>query len=479
MLRLGAAVFQRTATAGAREACIISHSTASALAKARGLLTRDYVTKMLLPALSPTMTEGNLVKWLIKEGDKFSTGDVIYEMETDKATMEVEAADDGVLAKILVPAGSGPKPVNTPVALVAEEGEDISNVQVPDDAAAPAPAKAAPTPAAPPAASAPAPAAAAPSATATTKPLLPSVKQLLEHHHLDANSIPASGPRGHLLKGDVLTFIATGGKAAPAPTAAAAAAAPQATAPTPSAPAPSTPTPAPAVGNNPYVDIELTNMRKIIAKRLTESKQQIPHSYASVEVNLDEIETLRKVFKDSGKKVSVNDFIVRASARALKDVPEVNSQLAGGSIKRNETIDVSVAVATPSGLITPIVPRADGLSVLDISNTIKELAGRAKENKLKPHEFQGGSFSISNLGMFGISEFFAVINPPQAAIMAVGAGRQVPVPVDGGEGDEVAYKISTLMTAKISYDERVVDPEAMGRFLEAFKSYTEKPMTMV
>ncbi|KNC86281.1 hypothetical protein SARC_01543 [Sphaeroforma arctica JP610] len=440
--------------------------------------TREYVTKVVMPALSPTMTEGVISKWCIEEGESIEAGDVLFEMETDKATMEVESNNDGILAKILVPASTDVKtPVNKNVALMVEEGEDWKNVEIPadDDAGA---SSEAPAEKASESAEAPAPAQSSgggddDSHAATRSTLLPSVAQLVQKHNLNVAEIPATGPKGHLLKGDVLNFLETGQKVGAQSSSGSSQAAPSTA--SKSAPAKSA---APAADAE-YEDLPVSNMRKIIGSRLLESKTTIPHTYMTLECDLTNVAKMRANLKEQGVKVSVNDFVVKACAAAISEVPGVNCQLQkDGAIKENDSIGISVAVATPTGLITPIVTQANGRSVRSISGAIKELAGRAKAGKLQPKEYQGGSFSVSNLGMFGVAEFAAVINPPQAAIMAVGGGRKVFKAGEAVDGIPT-YVPAELMTCRLSYDERVIDSETMAKFCDQFTANMEDPLNMI
>jgi len=421
---------------------------------------------LLMPALSPTMTEGKLAKWVKKEGDKIKSGDVIAEIETDKATMEFEAVDEGTLGKILVAEGTEGVAVNTPIGVILEEGEDASSIKVPAPAAAPAPVAAAPAPApvaaapAPAPVSAPAPAAAAPVAHGDRVFATPLAKRIAKDAGIDLKSIAGSGPHGRIVKADVE-------QAQSRPAAAPAAAAVAAPAAKPAA------APAPAWGPA-YEDVPLTSMRKVIARRLTEAKQTVPHFYLTIDYKLDALLALRSQLNaKSDTKLSVNDFIIRASALALKKVPAANASFTETALRMYKDIDISVAVATPSGLITPIIKHADQKGLVQISSEMKDLAARARDGKLKPEEFQGGTFSISNLGMFGIKDFAAIINPPQGCILAVGAGEQRPVVVDG------ALAIATVMSCTLSVDHRVVDGAVGAEYLAALKGLIEDPITMM
>jgi pyruvate dehydrogenase E2 component (dihydrolipoamide acetyltransferase) len=416
---------------------------------------------ILMPALSPTMTEGTLARWLKNEGDAIKSGDVIAEIETDKATMEFEAVDEGVLAKILVPGGTSGVAVNTLIGVILEEGEDASALS---SAAAPAAPKAAPVAAAP-AAAAPAPVAvaAAPAVSHGDRVFAtPLARRIAKDAGLELKGVAGSGPHGRIVKHDVEVALAAGPVAAKP-----AAAAPAAAAPAPVAAAP-------AFGPA-YTEVPLTSMRKVIAQRLTEAKQTVPHFYLSIDIALDKLLSLRTDLNGRGDdyKLSVNDFIIRAVALALKKVPAANASFTETAIRMYSDVDVSVAVATPSGLITPIVKHADQKGLAAISNEMKALAAKAKDGKLKPEEFQGGTFTISNLGMFGIKDFAAIINPPQGCILAVGAGEQRPVVKDG------ALSIATVMTCTLSVDHRVVDGAVGAEFLAAFKKLIEEPLTML
>ncbi len=421
--------------------------------------------EILMPALSPTMTEGTLARWLKAEGDAVKSGDVIAEIETDKATMEFEAVDEGVLGKILVPAGTSGVAVNTLIGLLLEEGEDASALAA---AAAPkAPPAAAPVAAAPVAASAAAPAATAAPAAAKGDRLFatPLARRIAKDAGLDLKGLAGSGPHGRIVKHDVETALASGVKPAPA---AAPAAAPVAAA------VPKAVAPAPSFGPA-YDEVPLSSMRKVIAQRLSEAKQTVPHFYLTIDCRLDKLLALRGELngRSDAYKLSVNDFIIRAVALALKKVPAANASFAETAIRYYREVDVSVAVATPNGLITPIVKQADGKGLAAISNEMKALALKARDGKLKPEEFQGGTFTISNLGMYGIKEFAAIINPPQGCILAVGAGEQRPVVKDG------ALAIATVMSCTLSVDHRVVDGAVGAEFLAAFKALIEEPLTML
>ena len=433
---------------------------------------------ILMPALSPTMTEGNLARWLKKEGDAVKAGDVIAEIETDKATMEVEAVEEGKIGKILVPDGAQGVKVNDVIAVLLEEGESPSDIKAPGAAPAPkAPAAPAPAPkgdgaanaeAPKPAAAAPAPAAPAPAAASGARIFAsPLAKRLAQQHGLDLSRIVGSGPHGRVVKSDIDKAAAGGtAKAAPA-----------------GAKGPPTAPSVPGFQAFGEPDFELhphSMMRKTIARRLQESKQFVPHFYLTVDCEIDRLLKVREEVNagapKEGKgafKLSVNDFIIKACAVALKQVPAANASWSDEGVKMYKTADISVAVAIPNGLITPIIRHAEDKRLSDISAEMKGLAGRAKDGKLKPEEYTGGSFSLSNLGMFGIKDFAAIINPPQGCIMAVGAGEQRAVVKNG------ALAIATVMSCTLSVDHRVVDGAIGAEYLAAFKKLIENPLAML
>jgi pyruvate dehydrogenase E2 component (dihydrolipoamide acetyltransferase) len=414
------------------------------------------------------MSEGTLARWLKKEGDQVKSGDVIAEIETDKATMEFEAVDEGTIGKIVVPGGTAGVKVNDLIAILLEEGEDASALASvgAKPAAAAAPASAAPA-SAPTSAPAAAPAAAAHAPAHGPRVFAsPLAKRLAAEAGLDLKTVKGSGPYGRVVKADVEAAAKGGVKAAPA------AAAPAAAAPVAKA------APAPAVANPfepAYEEIPNSSMRKVIAKRLTEAKQTVPHFYLTIDCEVDALLKTRAELngRSDAYKLSVNDFVIRAVALALKKVPAANASWGEEAIKRYTDVDISVAVATPNGLITPIVRHADHKGLAAISNEMKELAGKAKDGKLKPEEFQGGGFTISNLGMYGIKEFAAIINPPQGCILAVGAGEQRPVVKNG------ALAVATVMSCTLSVDHRVVDGAVGAEFLAAFKKLIEDPLSML
>ena len=426
-------------------------------------------TTILMPALSPTMTEGKLSKWLKKEGDKVKSGEVLAEIETDKATMEVEAVDEGTLGRILVPAGTEAVAVNAPIALLLNEGEKPADL----DAAA-AKLKAAPTPQ--PAASAPKPTpASSPVAQAQPAPRAvaaapapsrasgerifasPLARRVARDANLDLANVSGTGPHGRIVRADVEAAIAGGGARAGSVGGGVTAGLGKAFPPAASELVPH------------------TTMRRVIAKRLSESKQTVPHFYVDVDCEIDELLKVRAEINEMlpDAKISVNDFIVRAAALALIKVPEVNSSWTEQGMQRHKAADVSIAVSIEGGLITPIVRSAEKKGVAAISAEIKDLAGRAKANKLKPEEFQGGTFSISNMGMFGVRSFSAIINPPQAAILAVGTGDKRPMV----KNDQLA--VATVMTMTLSADHRVVDGAIGAQFMKVLKELIEHPLRLV
>lgn len=425
-----------------------------------------------MPAMSPTMQEGTIVKWHKKEGETVNAGDVLCEIQTDKAVVAVEAEDDGVLAKIVIPENTKDVKIGTLIALVVGEGEDWQNVKVPTQTGE---AKAVEVKKDVQPAKEPVKTAVGTNVKSSTPQNYgPAVRLLLELYRIKANSLTGSGPGGRLLKGDVLDYI-TANKMKPAPVeekplGAVTAKTAEKRSTTPVAQQTS-PTTKPSAVTAKYTDIELSNMRKTIAKRLTQSKTTIPHSYCTTDCCLDNLAALRANLQKEGVKVSVNDFLIKAVSISLRQHPNVNAVWTNDGPKLVENIDISVAVATDNGLITPIVTDAIGRGVQDISKTVKDLAGRARENKLKLHEFQGGSFTISNLGMFGISSFSAIINPPQACILAVGGSRTVL--------DPETIKGKTYMSVTLCSDTRIVHDELAAQFLDTFKAVIEEPMLML
>ncbi|WP_425360054.1 pyruvate dehydrogenase complex dihydrolipoamide acetyltransferase [Candidatus Tisiphia endosymbiont of Ceraclea dissimilis] len=409
--------------------------------------------KILMPALSPTMTEGNVSKWLKKEGDKVVPGDVIAEIETDKATMEVESVDEGVLAKIIVPQGTENVAVNSLIAVLLEEGEDISlldNFIASSDNVAKSSEKPAIvveesksvnlTP-----------------GNETIKDTArvyasPLARRLAAIDNIDLSNIQGSGPHGRIIKKDVLSYLVQ--------------------------PTNSGKIRAVNRNNQEYRSVPNNNIRKIIAKRLLESKQTIPHFYLSIECNMDKLLDIREdinksLIEESNIKISVNDFVILAVAKALKIVPEANASWDESAIRYYNNVDVSVAVAIDNGLITPIVRNADQKDLVTLSRELQTLIKKARDNKLTPEEFQGGGFSVSNLGMYGVKSFNAIINPPQSCILAIGASSKRPI-VDNDQ-----IKIATMMDVSLSSDHRVVDGAVGAKFLTSFKKFIESPALML
>ncbi len=405
---------------------------------------------ILMPALSPTMTEGNLAKWLKSEGEPVEAGEAIAEIETDKATMEVEAVDEGVLGKIVVPEGSEGVAVNAVIGVLLAEGEDAASIgELPAPAEKPEPG-AGPAPEAPPTSESVAENAPARSGREERVAASPLARRMAAQAGLDLSAIRGSGPRGRIVKADIEAALA--GSAA---------------------------VPSPAPGGAPAAEdrtVKLSTMRRVIAERMTESKATVPHFYLGVDCEVDELLKVRREINDriEGARVSVNDIVIRACALALRDVPAANVSWAGeGTMTQHGAVDISVAVAIPGGLVTPIVRNADAKGLVGIAAEMKELAGRAREGKLLPEEYQGGSFSISNLGMYGVKSFDAVINPPQACILAVGAAEPRPV-VRNGE-----IVPATVMSCTLSVDHRVVDGAIGAELLGAIKRYIEYPPAML
>ena len=421
-----------------------------------------------MPALSPTMEEGTLAKWLVKVGDKISSGDIMAEIETDKATMEFEAVDEGTIADIAVAEGTEGVKVGTVIAMLAEEGEDLAAAKAAGGAKEAAAAKPEPTPeparAEPVEARAPTPAPERPSTSSGRAEVgaiaksagdrviaSPLAKRIAADKGIDLASVKGSGPNGRIVKADV-----EGAKPGAAPAAAPGAAAP---------------------GETPYVEEKLSGMRKTIARRLTESKQQVPHIYLTVDIRLDPLLKLRAELNDAlearGVKLSVNDMLIKALAQSLMQVPACNVQFTGNTLLKYSRADISVAVSIPGGLITPIVADASNKTLSAIASEMKDLAGRAREGKLAPSEYQGGTASLSNMGMYGIKQFEAIINPPQAMIMAIGAGEKRPYVVDD------SLQIATVMSATGSFDHRAIDGADGAALMKAFKELVEKPLGLV
>ncbi len=462
-----------------------------------------------MPALSPTMTEGKLARWLKQEGDSVDIGDILAEIETDKATMEVEAVEEGRIGKIVVGDGTDNVPVNEVIGVLLEEGDDDSAIdQVlkgaggaasggggeeakadtgkaeataeakgsggQKEAEKPAPAQSGSGSGTTPSVDSTGPAPPAPKTDSGERVFAsPLARRLAKAKGLDLAQVKGSGPRGRIVRADV--------EAAEAPKAAPAKEAAPAAAEKPAAPAaPAQPTPAKQIADQmgmAYEEVSVSNMRKTIAQRLQESKQTIPHYYLTIDVNLDKLLKTRKELNDRGAgqyKLSVNDFLIRAIALALKQVPQANTAWNGSTMLQFKHADVAVAVATDGGLITPIIKKAETKGLADISAEMKDLAGRAREGKLKPEEYQGGTFSISNLGMFGIREFSAIINPPQSGILAVGNGEKRPIVQSDG-----TISSATMMTCTLSADHRTVDGAVGAQFLSAFRTAVEEPLSML
>ncbi|KAG0244061.1 pyruvate dehydrogenase complex dihydrolipoamide acetyltransferase component (E2) [Actinomortierella wolfii] len=457
-----------SASASARRHILTSTNIALKNNLARYYSSKSYPPHLVInmPALSPTMTTGNIGAWQKKIGDAIAPGDVLVEIETDKAQMDFECQEEGYLAKILVDAGSKDVNINKPIAVLVENKEDVekfADFSV-ESAAAPAPAaekkeepKQAETP------KAEAPKAEAPKETSSRADAerifaSPIARKLANEKGLDLGELTGTGPNGRIVKADVEGYVpkpAAAPKTVPAPAAAAA---------------------APA-GQGAFTDIPASSMRRIIAQRLTESKQNIPHYYVTVECEMDKVLKLREVLNKQSEdkyKLSVNDFIVKASALALKDVPEANSSWMGETIRQYHTADICVATSTPTGLITPIVASAETKGLATISAQVKDLASRARAGKLAPHEYQGGTFTISNMGMYGVKHFTAIINPPQSCILAVGATEKRLVPGDDGE-----VRTANVMAVTLSSDHRTVDGAVAAQWLKAFKGYIENPLKML
>jgi len=439
-------------------------------------------TEILMPALSPTMEEGTLAKWLVKEGDTVNAGDILAEIETDKATMEFEAVDEGVIGRILVEEGTEGVKVNTPIALIGEAGEDMSGAAASSGAAAPSSAPAAaPEEAAKTADEAAAEPAAAPPAPRKDGDRIfasPLARRIAADKGLDLSQMTGSGPHGRIVKADVEGATA----AAPVPK-------PEAAAPAAAAPAPAKAGAAMPTGpdaaqvakmyeGRETEEIKLDGMRRTVAARLTEAKQTIPHFYLRRDIRLDALMAFRgqlnKQLEARGVKLSVNDFIIKACANALQQVPAANAVWAGDRILRLIPSDVAVAVAVDGGLFTPVLKDAHHKSLSALSAEMKDLATRARNRKLAPHEYVGGSFAVSNLGMYGIDNFDAVINPPHGAILAVGAG--VKKPVVGKDGE---LTVATVMSVTLSVDHRVIDGALGAELLQAIVDNLENPMVML
>lgn len=416
-------------------------------------------TPITMPALSPTMTDGTLAKWLKAEGDSVEAGDVIAEIETDKATMEVEAVDEGIIGKILVSEGTQNVPVNDVIALLLEDGEDQSALDGYSaiSSSSPAPEERSNKPAVQ-----ITPEKAPASNSGDRVFASPLAKRMASQAGIDLSTVKGTGPRGRIVKDDI-EKAKKGGVASVAPS---------------SAPAQESLAADEKINQYGmvYTEIPNNNIKKITARRLLESKQSVPHFYLTVEFQLDALLEARKRINDDANgafKVSVNDFIIKACAQALQTYPAANVMWSDEATLQFKHSDISVAVATPNGLITPIIKKAENKGLKQISSEMKELAGKAREGKLKPEEFQGGTFSISNLGMFGVDEFAAIINPPQSCILAVGAGKQKPYVANG------EMKIGTFMNCTLSTDHRTVDGAVGAEFLQILKQYIENPVSML
>ena len=432
-------------------------------------------TEILMPALSPTMEEGTLAKWLVKEGDMVSSGDLLAEIETDKATMEFEAVDEGRIGKLLIAEGTEGVKVNAPIAVLLEEGEsadDIASAPAAAPASQVAPAAATATEAVPAATEKAAPAPAAPSHDGNRVFASPLARRIAADKGLDLTAIKGSGPHGRIVKADVESA-----KPGAAP-AAAPAAAVSTPAPTAAPSGPSTDQVTAMFADREFEEVKLDGMRKTIAARLGEAKQTIPHFYLRRDIELDALlafrSTLNKQLESRGVKLSVNDFIIKACAIALQSVPDANAVWAGDRILKLKPSDVAVAVAIEGGLFTPVLRDSHMKSLSALSAEMKDLATRARDRKLAPHEYQGGSFAISNLGMFGIDNFDAVINPPHGSILAVGAGVKKPVVKEDG-----TLGVATVMSTTLSVDHRVIDGALGAQFLSAIKENLENPVAML
>jgi pyruvate dehydrogenase E2 component (dihydrolipoamide acetyltransferase) len=446
--------------------------------------------ELKMPALSPTMEEGTLAKWLVKEGDDVKSGDILAEIETDKATMEFEAVDEGKIAKILVPEGTDGVKVGAPIAIMAGEGEDVSvaGAAPKADTAPPAAPKPAPEPkadATPKTAPTPTPEVKGYGVTPTETPAAPPqpaapprtegerikasplARRLAQAQNIDLAGVQGSGPGGRIVRADIDAAARKAPAATPAPATAGAA----------PVPAQHLVAPGPVEQAIPHEAVKLSNMRKTIARRLTEAKQQVPHIYLTLDIQLDALLKLRgelnKGLESRGVKLSVNDLMIKALAQALIEVPECNVSFAGDQLFKYSRADISVAVSIPAGLITPIIVGAEAKSVSAISTEMKELAGLAKDGKLQPQQYQGGTASLSNMGMYGIKNFEAVINPPQGMIMAIGAGEKRPYVIND------SLQIATVMSATGSFDHRAIDGADGAKLMQAFKRLVENPLGML
>ncbi|TRM65706.1 dihydrolipoamide acetyltransferase [Schizophyllum amplum] len=426
---------------------------------------RRALAQFNMPAMSPTMTEGGIASWKVKEGEAFAAGDVLLEIETDKATIDVEAQEDGILAKIIVNDGAKGVSVGAPIAIVGEEGDDMAAAaDMAAKAEAPAPPKQEKASEAPKADAPPPPP--EPKAAPETKASVPAgdrifaspiAKKIALEKGIPLSKVKGSGPEGRILREDVEKYK-------------------------PEAAAAGVSGGMPAASPEEYTDTPLTGMRRVIGQRLLQSKVEVPHYYVTVDVNMDKVLKLREVFnktlaeKDKGAKLSVNDFVVKAVGCALSDVPEANSAFLGDFIRTFKKADISIAVATPTGLITPIVKDVGAKGLASISSESKALAKKARDGKLQPQEYQGGTFTISNLGMFDVSHFTAIINSPQSCILAVGSTQPTLVPAPE---EERGFKTANMMKVTLSSDHRTVDGAIAARWLSAFKGYLENPLTFM
>ncbi|MEO5373830.1 MAG: pyruvate dehydrogenase complex dihydrolipoamide acetyltransferase [Alphaproteobacteria bacterium] len=419
--------------------------------------------QILMPALSPTMTEGKIARWLKAEGDPVSPGDALAEIETDKATMELEAADEGILGRILVPAGSEGVAVNTPIALLLAEGETAEAVAPAPSPSPPPP----PTPPAPAAAPAPTPAPAPPPVPSapvaeTRIAASPLARRMAREARLDLSRIRGTGPHGRIVKADIDQAVGTAvPPVPPAP---------------PVAPPPEPSTPAAFPFGPAFVEVPHSTIRRTIARRMTESVRTAPHFHLTIDVDLMALLALREQFNQPApaeQRLSLTDFAIKAVAVALRRVPAANVAWRDDAMLQFTEVDVAVAVDTPSGLVTPVIRRADALGLREISTGLKDLAARAREGRLRPEDYTGGGFTLSNLGMLGVRAFAGVINPPQACLLGLGAAEQRPVVKNGALG------IATVMTCTLAADHRAIDGAVGARFLAAFKGMIEQPTTML
>nr|XP_019012508.1 pyruvate dehydrogenase complex dihydrolipoamide acetyltransferase [Kwoniella pini CBS 10737]OCF51289.1 pyruvate dehydrogenase complex dihydrolipoamide acetyltransferase [Kwoniella pini CBS 10737] len=461
-----AQVAKRSASVGLRKQMLVSRSL-------RTSAPCSALSKFSMPAMSPTMTEGGIASWKLKEGDSYAAGDVLVEIETDKATIDVEAQDDGILAKIIVNDGAKGIAVGEPIAIIGEEGDDLSGADKlaseGGESSAPPQKKEEDAPKEQQQESK------KESSESKTPSLVgqgekpkffasPLARKIALEKGIPLSEIKGTGPEGRIVKADVEKY--KGGSSSSAAT-------------TPTSGATATPGKAAPAAPAEYEDIPTSNMRKTIGKRLTESKQQLPHYYLTVEVNMDRLLKLREMFNKAGEgktKLSVNDFIVKAASLALAEVPEANSAWLGDVIRQYKKADICVAVATPNGLITPIIKDVGAKGLATISAETKQLASKARDGKLKPEEYQGGTFTISNLGMFGIDNFTAIINPPQSCILAIG---KTSTKLELAPEDPKGFKTVQVMKATLSSDHRTVDGAVGAKWLKAFKDYMEQPLTFM